>query len=62
MPMSKCKVVIVGNDSPNKELLMILNDPAYEDAVRYLEGNFLREETLRNAALSDSKGVFILTD
>lgn len=41
---------------------MILNDPTYEDAVRYLEGNFLREETLTNAAISDSRGVFILTD
>ncbi|CAG9319714.1 unnamed protein product [Blepharisma stoltei] len=62
MPMKKCKILIVRNEQPSKEILSILNHPLYEEAVSYLEADFMNEQTLIDAAVSISKGVFILTN
>ena len=60
--MKSCKVLIVKDESPSKEILAILNHPIYEDFIQYLEGNLIDEHILKDSAVFLSKGVFILTD
>lgn len=60
--MKSCKVLIVKDQPPSKEILALLNHPVYEDALQYLEGNLIDEKILKNSAVKLSKGVFILTD
>ena len=62
MPMKKCKVLLVGNESPGKDIVAILNHPLYEEVVTYHEGDFLSEFTLKNAGVGKCKGVFIITN
>lgn len=62
MPMMNCKVVIVKNEPPNKDMLALLNHPVYEEAVRYLEADFMSSETLNQACVNISRGVVILTN
>lgn len=62
MPMRKCKVLLVRDETPNKEILAIINHPIYEEAVKYLEGDFMRESTLKDSQVKESRGVFILTN
>jgi hypothetical protein len=58
----KCQVLLVGEEKPSREILEIMSHPNYDDAVLYLEADFLREDTLLKAQVSRSNGVFILTD
>jgi hypothetical protein len=62
LDMKTCKVVLIGNDAPTKELYRIINNPYYESAVFYIQGDFLTEATIKNANLPKSRGVFILSD
>ena len=62
MKMKTCKVLIVGNERPKREILAILNHPIYEQVVQYLEGDLIDEQVLKNSAVKGSKVVFILTD
>lgn len=58
----KCQVLLVGEEKPSREILEIMSHPNYDDAVLYLEADFLREDTLLKAQVPRSNGVFILTD
>ena len=62
MQMKSCRVLIVKDESPPREILALINHPVYEEALQYLEGNLIDEITLKNSAVVLSKGVFILTD
>lgn len=62
MPMKDCKILIVRDETPTKDILSILNHPLYEDIVTYLEADFMSEQSLIDAAVAKSKGVFILTN
>ena len=62
MPMKSCKVLIVRNEAPSREILALLNHPIYEKVLQYLEGDLINEQVLKNSAVRQSKGVFILTD
>lgn len=62
MRMKTCRVLIVKNENPSREILAILNHPIYEEVVTYLEGDLVDEQVLKNASVRLSKGVFILTD
>ncbi|CAG9323591.1 unnamed protein product [Blepharisma stoltei] len=62
MPMTECKVLIVNSEPPSKDILAILNHPMYEEAVKYLEADFMGEETLKSAAIDISRGVVVLTN
>lgn len=60
--MKSCRVLIVKDQFPSREILALLNHPVYEDTIQYLEGNLIDEKILKNSAVKLSKGVFILTD
>ena len=60
--MKTCKVLIVRDQPPSREILAILNHPIYEETVSYLEGDLIDHKILKSAAVKMSKGVFILTD
>jgi Calcium-activated BK potassium channel alpha subunit/Ion channel len=60
--MKSCKVLIVNDKFPSKEILGILKHAMYQQVVDYLEGDLIDEKILKKSAVSASKGVFILTD
>lgn len=62
MKYKDCKIVIVRNEFPNRDISALLNHPVYSEFVRYLEGDFMNEKTLMDAMTFESRGVFILSN
>ncbi len=62
MNIKDCKVVVIRNETPSKDMLAIINHPVYEEAVFYIEGDFMKEQTLSDAMLKEARAVFILTN
>ena len=60
--IQETKVIVMGNDVPDQEVLTLLEDPAYSIRTCYLEGSVLVDEDLRRADVTKSVCNFIFCD
>jgi hypothetical protein len=56
------KIVIIGNEFPDKEIQSILLNPKFEENLHYIIGDIFSEATLHKAKVSNANSIFLVSD